>query len=112
MRARLLKGLRLLLSFIPQALPMDDKAFEAWSADIIALTGFPDNDSVRFALATMVLHLDARYAKVSKRNFIVQLHRASANQAAGNVMQSLKEKQKAANERRLQETPGQMVQKT
>lgn len=110
MKAKLLKLLKVLLSYIPTKLPISDSEFEAWAADILALTGFPDNDSMRFALCTMILHSKQGVYRVPKQVFAVQLKRAAANQAAGNAMQALKDKQDE--QRRAEKAASEVVQET
>lgn len=113
--------LALLSSFLPEALPTTDAQLERLCAAISALTGYPNNDSTKFAVATMILHANSNTFKATKRSFVVQLRRAAANQAASNMMHDLKnqqkaeelkrlEQQKAANEQRVQEASGQVVQ--
>ena len=50
------KTLNKLSHLIPTALPRGMTEFETWAASIITTYDFPNNDSVRFALATMIIH--------------------------------------------------------
>jgi len=84
-----------LLAFIPTTLPQGMTEFEIWSDNILNLYKLPNNESTKFALATMILHLPSGKSKVSKRHFGESLKKASANEIAAAVMQNLKAKQKA-----------------
>lgn len=77
-------------------LPQGISEFESWSADIITKAGLPDNDSVRFSVAVMVLHLPSECASKPKSYFIKCLQKAAANQVVSQVIQDLKAKQEAA----------------
>lgn len=95
---------------LPSRLPSGMKEFESWASSIIQTYNFPDNDSTRFALATMILHLES-VAKIelnllivkiliptsafkSKQYFAQTVLKSMSNQVAAGVMQDLKEKQK------------------
>lgn len=78
------------------ALPRGRKEFDAWSDEIIALAGAPNNDSTKFALATMIMHLQPTEAFKSKDYFVDSLLKGISNEVAYAVMHELKEKQKAA----------------
>lgn len=82
-----------LLAFIPTRLPVGMTEFETWSSSIITMYGWPDNDSMRFALAAMIINLGATQARVSKRYFGLSLHTACSKQVAGQVFHDLKIKQ-------------------
>lgn len=85
-------------AFFPSKLPQGLTAFTAWSDDIIDLYGFPDNDSMRFAVAATVVHIREGRAYIPKRYFGLILMKGAATQIAGQVMQDLKAKQKATEE--------------
>lgn len=89
-----------LASFIPMPIPTTDVGLIAWVGSIIALTGYPDNPSMRVAIYQMVLHLPPGRLYASKRGFIQQLRRSIANQNAFNLADDLKklEKQKMLDE--------------
>lgn len=112
LKARLLRIATLLLSYLPTALPENEPAHLAWSDSILELAGYPGNDSVRSAVASMVLHLDAGRTRASKQSFVAQIKRSIANQAAYNIMNDIKEKEKAARERQLKEASEAVVQET
>lgn len=76
-------------------LPRGLAEFETWAKEIIELAGAPDNDSVRFALATMVLHLGTEDDTYPKEGFAKRLRKAMANQVVSQVINELKAKQEA-----------------
>lgn len=82
-----------LLSYIPSALPVGLEDFDSWAKSIIDQSKVPDNDSVRFSLAVMVLHLETTISHKAKAYFVRALHKAAANQVVSQVIQDLKAKQ-------------------
>lgn len=87
------KFIQRVLALFPSALPLGVTAFETWSKSIIDTYSLPDNDSTRFALATMILHADAGGYHKPKRYFARMVLKSMSNQIAGQVMQDLKKKQ-------------------
>ncbi len=98
------KSLVKLSHFLPHPLPVGVSEFERWSASIINTYGYPDNDSVRFALCTMVMHLGPTAAFKPKRYFALCLHKGMATQIAHSVMQELKAKQQAEAQKQSEAT--------
>lgn len=84
---------RFVKSFLPSKLPVGKTEFDVWASDIIALAGAPDNDSFRFALATMVLHTPANRFHAPKRSFVIEMKKGMANEVASFVMHEMKRKQ-------------------
>lgn len=89
------KLLNTILSYFPSPLPIGIAEFEKWSDDVLALTSLPNNESMKWSLATMILHSDKGASHKPKRYFAQCLHKAAANEIAGAYMHDLKEKQKA-----------------
>jgi len=89
-------SLKKLRNFFPSPVPQGVTEFAEWSTDIITVYGFPDNDSVRFALATMILHSGPTAAYLSKRYFALMVKAGAAKQVASQVFQDIKQKQAAA----------------
>jgi hypothetical protein len=85
--------LRKLFFYLPSALPRGMSEFEGWAKDIIDTYQLPDNDSVRFALATMILHSGQTEAFKPKRYFALTALKGMSSQVAHGAMQELKEKQ-------------------
>ncbi len=92
---RLLKQLR---GFLPSRLPNGMGAFDTWANDIADTYTLPtqDRDSIRFALATIIMHLGQTAAFRSKWYFVLMLRSSAAKQVAGNVFHEIKLKQQAA----------------
>lgn len=94
-----MKFINKLLVYIPRALPVGKTAFYTWSDRIIDASGnFADRDSMRFALATNLLHLGPQVAFKSDWHFIKSMRKAAANQVASQVFQDIKQKQKEQQE--------------
>lgn len=87
---------RKLLMRFKTPLPQGLTEFESWSDSIIEAFDVPNNASVKFSLATMVLHLGQTESRKAKAYFGACLRKAAANEVAAFVMQDLKAKQKAA----------------
>lgn len=84
------------LSYFPEPLPVGMAQFNAWANDIIELSGkYANETSLRFALATMIMHADAKFGSLSKNYFVIRLRKVAANQVAGQVFQDIKDKQAA-----------------
>lgn len=89
-------------ALFPAPLPLTSAEHTAWASSILELGGFPDNDSFRHALATMVMHLPQLTTYKAKAYFVWSLRRSIANQTAYQVMQSIKEA--AKNEQPVQDS--------
>ena len=85
------------LSLFPTRLPVGLTEFELWSDSIIELTGkIADRDSMKFAIASMLIHKDASKGRVPKNSFVQGLIKSAANQVASQVFQDIKAKQQEA----------------
>lgn len=84
-----------LRNWFPSPLPIGMTAFLEWSSSIIDAYGFPDNDSIRFALATQIMHAESTAANKPKRYFALLTHKAMSNQIAHAKLMALKEEQEA-----------------
>lgn len=92
-----MKLLKQILSLVPTPLPVGLTEFHAWADSIIELSGkFADEDSMKWALASQVIHLGPQKSKVAKNFFVRSLRKAAANQIASQVFQDVKIKQQAA----------------
>lgn len=78
------------------ALPQTDAAVEQLAKEVCELGGFPYNDSFLHSVATMIMHADQHATKVQRGSFVIAIKRAIANQAAFNVIEDTKARQKAA----------------
>lgn len=102
---RLLANLSLKLrSYLHTDIPIGLKAYNAWAADVVALSGVPDSASVRFALAVIVMH--ETLARPTLRAYAAKLRKGAVNEVAHAVAQQLKEEQKANEVKRIQEIAG------
>lgn len=94
---RIVLALKSILSHFPTKLPVGMNEFNAWADSVIELSGkFADDDSLRFALASMVIHADAKHGSFPKAKFVAQLRKSAANQVASQVFQDIKVKQAEA----------------
>lgn len=89
-------SLKKIRSFFPRALPKGGAEFDAWADDVISLAEAPNNDSVKFALATMILHMPESAAYRSNHSFVLKLKKSMSNQVAAAKMHEYKDKQAAA----------------
>lgn len=98
-----MKLVKKFLSLFPTKLPVGMTEFETWSDSIIELAEeFADRDSMKFAIASMVIHLDAVRDSAPKNLFVKKLHKTAANQVASQVFQDIKNKQQAAQKAALE----------
>ena len=111
-KVQIKKALVRMASVFPSKLPSGMQDFNVWADSIIFAYDLPDNDSLRFGLATAILHLESS-AKIeinlgivkiaipssaykSRRYFAQIMLKGAANQIASGVMQDLKQKQQEA----------------
>lgn len=81
---------------MPTKLPVGLAEFNMWADSIIELGGqYADQDSLRFAIASMVIHLPAGTGTIPKNHFVKGLRKSAANQVASQVFQDIKAKQQA-----------------
>lgn len=78
---------------VPTKLPQGLEEFNGWADSIISAANVPNNDSVKFALAVQVLHLDSTTASKPKAFFVKALTKAASNQVVSQIIQDLKNKQ-------------------
>lgn len=77
-------------------LPVGMAEFNEFASRIISLAGpYADEDSMKFALASIVIHADATKAHYSDAYFLERLRKSAANQVASQVFQDIKAKQAA-----------------
>lgn len=96
MKEKLRTIITILKSYFKTSLPVGRTEFDNWATDIIKLSGSPDNDSIRFALANIILQLKADQAYQSKNYCANILRKGMANQVASAVFTEMKTKQIAA----------------
>ncbi len=95
--------LKRILSYLPTKLPVGLTQFDAFAESIIELSGnYADTDSMKFAIASMIIHLPAGKAAVPKAFFVNSLRKSAANQVASQVFQDIKAKQAEVEAKRKQ----------
>lgn len=83
-----------LLYNMPRRLPVGKAQFEAFSDRIILLCGeFADRQSMIFALASILIHADAKYGRLPDKYFVDRLIKSAANQVASQFFQDIKNEQ-------------------
>lgn len=88
-----------LMSFFPTAVPTGLTEFHIWSNSIIELAGqFADSDSMKYAIASNLIHLPSTKAYMPKRYFVKAMRKAAANQVASQVFMDIKLAQQQAAE--------------
>lgn len=77
-------------------LPMGRKEFDAWSDRIISLAKIPGAtaESLKFALAEMVMHLGPHESHKEDAHFVHGLRKGAVNQVAYAVMSETRERAK------------------
>lgn len=91
---KLTRVLRQVLGLLPTAIPQGVSEFNAWADSIInTYTINADSDSIKFALATMILHSGPTSAFKPKFTYFLMLRAGMAKQVAGAVFQDIKTKQ-------------------
>lgn len=91
---RIIKQIR---GMFPSPLPTGVTAFNAWADDLQATYTLPteDKDSIRFTLASIIMHLGQQAGMKSKYFFYITLKAAASKQVAGQVFSDIKENQRA-----------------
>lgn len=79
----------------PTRLPDGMTELECWTQSLIDTYGFPDNDSVRFMLAAMIMQTGPEDAFVPKRKFALMGLAAASKEVAHARLVQLKDAQKA-----------------
>lgn len=86
--------------FWPTAVPVGMTAFDDWAQSIMDIYPLPtsDKNSVKYSLATMIMHRGPLTAYWPKFWFFLAFRSAAAKQIAGAVFQEIKLKQQADHE--------------
>jgi hypothetical protein len=79
----------------PTRLPDGMTELENWTQSLIDTYGFPDNDSVRFMIAAMIMQTGPEDAYVPKRKFALMGLAAASKEVAHARLVELKERQQA-----------------
>ena len=96
MKQKLAKLTRQLLGFIPTLLPQGASEFSAWADNIANTYTLPtqDKESLKFVLASLLMHLPPNASHRSNYYFVVAIRAAAAKQVAGAAFYEIKETQK------------------
>lgn len=82
----------------PSPLPVGVVEFDTWAASIGATYKLPTNnlDSIKFTLATLIMHSGPTVAFKPKYYFVLAIRASAAKQIAGNAFHEIKERSKLA----------------
>lgn len=95
---RLKRLCRQALAAFPSPIPTGMAEFDAWVDSITNTFTLPtqEKDTIRFAFATMIMHLGPTAAYKPKLYFVLALKAGAAKQIASAAFQEIKQKQQAA----------------
>lgn len=86
-----------LLSGRNRPLPVGMTEFNEFATRIFEIGGkYADEDSMKFALASILIHADAKHGRLPDKYFADRLRKSAANQVASQVFQEIKMRQAAA----------------
>lgn len=77
---------------LPSRLPRSQEEHQEWASSIIALSELEDSETLRHALASLIMHLSPVTTSCPKAYFVRSLQKAVVNDVAFNVLQQLKQK--------------------
>lgn len=100
MTHRFKRLLRQLAGLVPTKIPVGVTEFNKWADDFIETYTLPtqDSDSLKFTLASIIMHLGPQVAYKPKFYFYLTINAAAAKQVAGSVFYEIKQKAKLAEE--------------
>lgn len=86
------------INLFPSKLPVGVTEFHAWAESFLEIYDLPtkDVDSVKYTLATILMHLGPQVAYKPKFYFFITMKAAAAKQIAGAVFREIKERQAEA----------------
>lgn len=87
----------------PSPVPVGMAEFDTWASDIIDTYSLPDNNSIKFALATMIMHSGPTDAFKSKHYFMLMVKASMSKQIASAQFQEIKLRQQKLAEQEAQE---------
>jgi hypothetical protein len=80
-----------ILARFPQPLPVGKTQYDKFENDILDLSGrYADETSMRFAIASIMIHAPSDKGALSKKYFVDRLRKSAANQIASQVFQDIK----------------------
>lgn len=97
MKNRLIKFLNQVFGFFPSPLPVGIAQFNTWITELRQTYTLPtdDEDSIKFSVASMIMHLGPTSAYKSKWYFVLALRSGAAKQVAGAAFYEVKTRQAA-----------------
>ncbi len=97
---KLIKFFSFARGFFPESLPVGMSEFHSWAESISNNYELPtkDLDSVKFTLASIVMHLGPSIDSKSKYYFVKQIRASAAKQIAGAAFYEIKQQQKSLQE--------------
>jgi hypothetical protein len=94
--AFILLVLKRVMSRFPSPLPVGKSQYDKFEGDILDLSGrYADETSMRFAIASIMIHASSDKGSLSKKYFVDRLRKSAANQIASQVFQDIKNAQEA-----------------
>lgn len=101
MREKLINLAKRVRALFPSKLPTGVTAFHEWAESFAEIYDVPteDKDSIKFTLASIIMHLGPQAAYKSKHYFYLTMTAGAAKQVAGSVFYDIKQKQKEAAEK-------------
>lgn len=99
---------RQILGLFPTPLPTGVSHFAVWADSIVSTYDLPtnDQDSIRYAFATMIMHLGPQTARKPKYYFVLAVRAACAKQVAGATFQEIKARQVEATKKATEAPSG------
>jgi hypothetical protein len=88
--------LKRLRAKFPRQLPTGMTSFNAWVADIIAVSGLPDNSSTRQLAGQFILSMAPSIGSIPLQEIANRMVKAAANQVAAEALETLKSEAKEA----------------
>lgn len=82
------------LAHLPSKLPLGMQDFDDFVESIIVLYNFPDDNTYRGAIATMIMHLDPLVTRKPKAWFAASIRKSMSNQIAYAKLQQYKNEKK------------------
>lgn len=100
MKTRLRKLGLFLRALFPSRLPVGMTEFDQWSDSFSDIFDMPtsNKESIKFTLASIIMHLGAQDAYKSKFYFYLTMKAGAAKQVAGSYFYEIKQQQKLAAE--------------
>jgi hypothetical protein len=88
---QLILALKRVLSHFPTKLPVGTAQFNTFVEDVIELSGqYAEFTSMKFAIASILIHADSSKGALPKNYFVVRLRKSAANQIASQAFQEIK----------------------